>query len=42
MAEESPFNASQRTWERADIIVCATPQIPYDPVSEIALALPLR
>jgi hypothetical protein len=23
MAEERPFNAAQRTWERADIIVCA-------------------
>ena len=30
MAEEIPFNAVQRTWERADIIVCGTPEIPYD------------
>ena len=27
MAEEIPFNAVQRTWERADIIVCGTPEI---------------
>ena len=24
MAVERPFNAAQRTWERADIIVCGT------------------
>jgi hypothetical protein len=41
MAEEVPFNAAQRTWERADIIVCGTPQIPYDPVTEIVTAPPL-
>lgn len=40
MAEEIPFNASQRTWERADIIVCGAPEIPYDPVTEIVLAPP--
>jgi hypothetical protein len=38
MAEERPFNATQRTWERADVIVCGTPQIPCDPVTEIVLA----
>jgi hypothetical protein len=26
MAEEIPFNAGQRTWERADVIVCGTPR----------------
>src|SRR6202034_4537852 len=31
MAEEIPFNAAERTWERADIIVCGTAEIPYDP-----------
>ena len=41
MAEERPFNAAQRTWERADVIVCGTPQIPCDPVTEIVLAPPL-
>jgi len=40
MAEEIPFNTGQRTWERADIIVCGTPEIPYDPSTEIVIALP--
>jgi hypothetical protein len=38
MAEEIPFNAAQRTWERADIIVCGTPEIPYDPSTEVVVA----
>jgi hypothetical protein len=38
MAEEIPFNADQRTWERADIIVCGTPEIPCDPSTEIVIA----
>jgi hypothetical protein len=38
MAEEIPFNAAQRTWERADIIICGTPEIPYDPDTEIIVA----
>jgi len=42
MAEEIPFNTAQRTWERADVIVCGTPQIPCDPVTEIVVAPPLR
>ncbi len=40
MAEEIPFNAAQRTWERADIIVCGTPEIPHDPNTEIVIAPP--
>jgi hypothetical protein len=40
MAEEIPFNTAQRTWERAGIIVCGTPQIPYDPGTEIVIAPP--
>jgi hypothetical protein len=40
MAEELPFNASQRTWERADIIVCGTPDIPCDPRTHIVIAPP--
>ena len=40
MAEEIPFNTAQRTWERADIIVCGTPEISYDPSTEIVLAPP--
>ena len=35
MAEEVPFNAAQRSWERADFIVSGTPEIPYDPSTEI-------
>ena len=38
MAEERPFNLAQRTWERAGVIVCGTPQIPCDPATEIVLA----
>jgi hypothetical protein len=41
MAEEIPFNAAQRTWERADIVVCGTPEIPYDPVTEVVVAPPI-
>jgi hypothetical protein len=40
MAEEIPFNAAQRTWERAGIIVCSTPEIPYDPGTQIVIAPP--
>jgi hypothetical protein len=40
MAEEIPFNAAQRTWERADIIVCGTPEIRYDPSTQIVIAPP--
>jgi hypothetical protein len=38
MAEEMLFNATQQTWERADIIVCGTPEIPHDPATEIVTA----
>jgi hypothetical protein len=38
MAEEIPFNTAQRTWERADLIVCGTPEIPYDPAAEVVVA----
>ena len=41
LAEERPFNVAQRTWERADVIVCGSPQIPYDHVTEVVLAPPL-
>ena len=41
MAEELPFNAAQRTWERADIIICGTPEIPHDPDTELVIAPPL-
>jgi hypothetical protein len=42
MAEEIPFNAAQRVWERADVIVCGTPEIPCDPSTEVVLAPPPR
>jgi hypothetical protein len=38
MAEEIPFNTDQRTWERAAIIVCGTPQIPYNPSTQVVIA----
>jgi hypothetical protein len=38
MAEEIPFNTAQRTWERADLIVCGTPEISCDPATEIIVA----
>jgi hypothetical protein len=41
MAEEEPFLAGQRTWERADMLVAGTPKIPFDPASEVVVALPL-
>ena len=42
VAEEIPFNAAQRSWERADIIVCGTPQILCDPDTEVIVAPPPR
>jgi hypothetical protein len=41
MAEEVPFLAGQRPWERANLIVCSTPEIPFDPITEIVVAPPL-
>jgi len=41
MAEEEPFLAGQRTWERADMLVAGTPEIPFDPASEAVVAPPL-
>jgi hypothetical protein len=40
MAEEEPFLADQRPWERADLIVAGTPQIPFDPLTELVVAQP--
>jgi hypothetical protein len=40
MAEEISFNTAQRTWERAGIIICGTPQISSDPSTEIVIAPP--
>lgn len=41
MAEEVPFQARQRPWERADLIICGTPQIPFAPVTELVIAPPI-
>jgi hypothetical protein len=40
MAEEIPFNTAQRTWKRADLIVCGTPQIPCDSATQIVVGQP--
>jgi hypothetical protein len=37
MAEEIPFIAAQRTWERADVIICGTPGIACDAITEIVV-----
>ena len=41
MAEEIPFLAGQRPWEHADLIACGTPQIPFDPATELVVTPPL-
>jgi len=41
MAEEIPFLASQRPWEHASLFACGTPQILFDPASELVIAPPL-
>jgi hypothetical protein len=40
LAEERPFNTAQRTWERADLIVCGTPELPYDPGAQLVIGRP--
>jgi hypothetical protein len=39
MAEEVPFLADQRPWERADVVVAGTPVLPYDAGSELVVAM---
>jgi hypothetical protein len=41
MAEEIPFLADQRPWERVGLIACGTPQIPCDPATDLVVAPPL-
>ena len=41
MAEEDPFVAAERTWERADMLVAGTPRISLDPAADVAVAPPL-
>lgn len=40
LAEELPFNTAQRTWERAGLIVCGSPEIPYDPGTQLVIGRP--
>ena len=37
MAEENPFVARERTWERADRVVDGSGRIPHDPLTEVVL-----
>ena len=38
MAEEIPFQAEQRTWERAHAVVSGSPTVAYDPATELVLS----
>jgi hypothetical protein len=38
MAEERPFLARDRPWERAAIVVSGTPAVAHDPVTEVVIA----
>jgi hypothetical protein len=40
-AAEDPFQAEQRPWERAGLIVSGAPDLPHDPVSELVVAQPV-
>ena len=42
MAEEVPFQAQERSWERADLIVSGTPTANHDPDNELVLLGALR
>ena len=37
MAEELPFLADQRPWERANFVVCGTPALEHDPASQVVV-----
>ena len=39
-AQELPFLAEQVPWERATVIVAGTPELAYDPASQIVVAKP--
>jgi hypothetical protein len=41
MAEEVPFLATDRPWERATLIIAGTPEVDHDPTTEVVLAVPL-
>lgn len=40
MAEELPFMAQQRPWERAAFVVAGTPLLPHDAASQVVIAGP--
>jgi hypothetical protein len=40
MAEELPFMAQQRPWERAAFIVAGTPLLPHGPATEVVISGP--
>jgi hypothetical protein len=42
MAEEHPFVAAERAWERAVAIVNGSPVLPHDADEEVVLGIPLR
>jgi hypothetical protein len=37
-AAEDPFQAEQRPWERAGVVVAGTPDLPHDPSRELVIA----
>ena len=39
MTAELIFQAEQRPWERADFVVCGTPEVEHNPTSEVVVAL---
>ena len=39
MTEELPFLAADRPWERATIIVAGTPDVAYDSIGEVVIAM---
>ena len=39
MTEELPFLAADRPWERATIIVAGTPDLAYNSVGEVVIAM---
>ncbi|TQM37608.1 uridine kinase family protein [Pseudonocardia cypriaca] len=41
-AAEDPFQAEQRPWERAGLIVSGAPDVPHDPRSELVVAPAVR
>jgi len=40
MLEEIPFQAEQRTWERADLVVCGTSEVPHNPDVQVLVLRP--